>query len=114
MTIANIPGSCLTEQVDQETVRPAKVTISTERKKTRDMLGELVEDRVDVAVEGNNAAATSAVSFSGPRRHSVLDTESSSISWIPAGVYPVLRYGADMARFATCRTECTGSDSKKR
>jgi len=49
--IANNPGSCLTEQVGQETVHPAKVAISTERKKTEDMLRGLVEDRTDVAVE---------------------------------------------------------------
>jgi hypothetical protein len=48
------------------------------------MLGGLVEDRAGVAVEMNNPAATSGVSFSGLGRHSVLHTESSSISWIPA------------------------------
>jgi len=49
--IANIHGSCPTEQVGQEAVPPAKVTISTERKKTGDIVGELVEDRADVAVQ---------------------------------------------------------------
>jgi hypothetical protein len=49
--IANTPGSCLTEQVGQEAVPPAKVATFTERKKTGDMLGELVEDRANVVVE---------------------------------------------------------------
>ena len=53
--IANTPGSCLTEQVGQETVHPAKVVTSTERKKTEDMLRGLVEDRADVAVEPNKS-----------------------------------------------------------
>ncbi len=32
----------------------------------------------------NNPAASSGVSFSALGRHSVLDTESNGISWIPA------------------------------
>ena len=56
MIIANIPGSCPTEQVGQEAAPPAKVTISTERKMTEDMLGEPVEDRADVAVEPNKSS----------------------------------------------------------
>jgi hypothetical protein len=47
---ANTPGSCLTEQVGQEAVPPAKAATSTERKKTEDILGGLVEDRADVAM----------------------------------------------------------------
>ena len=38
------------EQASQEAVLPVKVATSTERKKTEDMLGELVEDRADVVV----------------------------------------------------------------
>jgi hypothetical protein len=52
MTV-NTPGSCHTEPVGQETAHPAKVATSTERKKTEDMPGGLVEDRTDVAVEFN-------------------------------------------------------------
>jgi hypothetical protein len=53
--IANIPGSCLTEQAGQEAVPPVKVATSIERKKTEDMLGGLVEDRAGVAVEFNKS-----------------------------------------------------------
>ena len=49
--IVNTSGSCLAEQVGQETVLAAKVETSTECKRTEDMLGGLAEDRTDVVVE---------------------------------------------------------------
>ncbi len=55
--IANIPGSYLTEQVGQEAVPPVKVTTSTERGKTEDMLGGLGEGRADVVVGMNSIVA---------------------------------------------------------
>lgn len=53
VTIANTPGSYLTEQADRKTVLPAKVVTSGEQKKIEDMPGGLEEDREGVAVESN-------------------------------------------------------------
>jgi phosphopantothenoylcysteine synthetase/decarboxylase len=71
--IANIPGSYLTEQVGQEAVPPVKVTTSTERRKTEDMLRGLAEGRADVVVGMSNLGAKSRVSFLVLGRHSVLE-----------------------------------------
>jgi hypothetical protein len=48
---ANMLENCLTEQASLETVHPAKVVISTEHKRIKDMLGGLPEDKIGVFVE---------------------------------------------------------------
>ncbi len=49
MTV-NTPGNYLTERVDRGTVLPAGVATFEERRKTKDMIGGLAEDKEDVAV----------------------------------------------------------------
>jgi hypothetical protein len=58
--IANIPGSCLTEQGGQEAVPPVKAATSTEHKKTEDMPRGLAEDRAGVVVEFNKSKSVYA------------------------------------------------------